>query len=738
MRIDVVDLHGGRDPHHADFSDVPEDCPWETILYVPVPRTTPRASLEPLLKRVHTQWRRTAEAVVFRMHEPQAQAFIDDAVVVDMLRRRFEGRPMLLARARPDGLALEPLVGENDCYRHPALLGAFRFAEQHALLERPGVLLPANDDFHYEGPNGYRYESFIRVGTAIQGIDDLDAIAFWLTPYTAGTPLVVLDSWTIISLGLNLDRYAAQCGFQTPAISGLECPRSYTESDDDLRRRLEGFRERVEGDVPPVMLLSSVISTGHLAGRLADVCQAAGFDDIRAVGIFGAESVDADVMCRDEAVGQYWLPQDCPLETPEVTIAASTYLLELSVKPQETTIRIEHAQQAWDFFDRYRGTDCVSVHRDQHDSDRHHMVYIDVGRLARTEAFQPRLDECLERMPDIDVVLAPDHSAAVQLSARVSAALGARHVVADETVLPKLPHDDDAALRNARRILLVDDCLITGARLRGYRHFLRACDFLAGQQPPEIHLLVGVARVDDNTDLRGLADMVDRSDRFYPVETLLLPNWDETDCPWCWEHRQLDALRDNYDLSERVARRIGALEDMRHGMRDELFMPWSATGEALPVSTWELGPDSIFHADTQAELFAAVASATQSLRSVGDLSERPLYPISRVLDPGYWLTGRYYDPVLTACVLRCTRRHDLRAASIAPRLVEAMAKRLSEDASLELRAELLFAGGRNLLPVPALGISEDDGVLADHQADPGISGFLRALLDRPGQAGVGS
>jgi hypothetical protein len=726
MKVFVVDGDGSEDPFVAEHLQEVTGCDWDTMLYMPLPRGTPISALDTFVKGLRSQWRRVAQAAVLRLHSPDAEALLASDRVTDSLCRRFEGRPILLAHPTPAGtISLTQLGSQDAAYDEAELLAAVRFAELRSFLRHPGVVLPPNDDFHYEGPNKQHYESFIRVGTAIQNVDVLDSLNFWLQPHVADRSIVLLDSGTIISLALNLDRYAHQSGFSRSPLTVIECQRSYNQGDALLHDRLSTLVES-ESEAPRALILSSVVSSGQLAANMVDLAQGAGIEDIDGIGIYGSESAPGEVLCRPPDLGQHWPGDSCPIKTPTLPVAPSNYLLELTLQPQRTAIRVPNASQAWEFFDRYRGKDCLLVHRDQHDRDRHHMIHVDAGRLARTDAFKPRLEQRLEDMPEIDVVLCPDHPAAIELANQVKNLLGTEIVVADETELRHPPLEDEEKLKASRRILVVDDVVITGTRIRGYRHFLRGCDYLSGDSP-EIHLLVGVARTSDNTALQGIGDMVDVPDRFHPVENLLLPNWDHSDCPWCWEAQLLEKVASSLPQSDRLSERIQALEDTGHGLRSDLFLPWSQGGERLPIGTWELGPGSVFHADTQAEMFAAVASAIQSLRSAGDLRERPTYPIAYVFNPSHWLTGRYYDPAITAAILRGSRRHDLRTAYVDPELLKALEGRLREEASRELRGEILLAMGRGHLPAPP-ELTGENGALADPTADRAIVAMLRSAF----------
>jgi len=723
MRISVVDLSGRRDVHAVEYRENADHCSLDSVLYVSVPRRITTEELDSqLLSRIRPQWVRAAEAIVLRLHSPQSDLLLADEAVVEMLGSRFGSTPLLMAHLDMDRtVRLTELTPTSVVYDQRQLLDGVRYAELHSWLRQPGVVLPANDDFLYEGPNGYRYQSFMRVGTAIQGTEMLDAVNFWLQPYLNGEPVVLLDSWTILSVGLNLDRYAVESGAPCSGAAGVECLCGYEEDSALLEARLAALRGRT-GDAP-AFLVSSVVSSRQLHEKLERLVSGVGFD-LSSVALYGAPASEGLVFCRPPEIASFWHPEseECP-QLDVVTIEPSTYLVNVTGKPKFARLTEERAKAAWGFFERYRGIDYLSVHR-QEDNERHHLIHVDVDRLTELPSFEERLEKELHQLPEIDVILSPRHRSAMDLASKVGSLIGAPRVFANEDELPGVSEEDKRLLDAARRILIVDDTLTTGTRLRVYRNFLHRCGFLSDSPPSEIHLLVGLARVDDLVLEKRIADMVDLPERFHAVETLLLPDWDDSECPWCWEQRQLDHLSSRLKPSDALERRRDALSSTAGGLRESLFIPWLDGGvESLPVSTWKLGSGSIFHVESQVELFAAVASALQRLRVAGELGEKYEFPFARVLERQAWLEARFYDPVITAAFLRATKRHDLRAFTIEPELAKGVRTRFEEKGSPDLRGELILAVARGHLPGP-LNLSGE--LLAG--GDPGFVRWLRWLL----------
>ncbi len=732
MKVLTVDIDGTRENHITEYDGETGTCEFDYVLYIPVPWHVSVRELDSLLKEIPSELRRAGELVVLRLHPRVAEELLEDEIAVGALRDRFEGLPITIARLAPDRSIELTSVSETAVPAHDPgqILAAVRFAELDSWLKQPGVVLPANEDFDYEGPNGYRYKSFMRVGTAIQGMDTLDAAAFWLQPHLRGRPVVVHDAWTIKSVGLNLSRYAAHAGDPCEPVADVECLGAYDEDMERLRGRLKAACDRAPAGTP-ALLVSSVVSKGNLHRMLESLIAEMDFEEVRSVALYGSAECDCEVFCRPAAVGHYWKEEgeEGVPKTPAITIAPATYLMDVPLRPQLADIKGVNAKQAAEFFERYEGGDFLTVHRDEPDRDRHHMIHIDVEALMREPAFSERLDERLVSLRP-DVVLAPRDPAAKALALEVGRRLQIEPIIANEDELPDLADERRERLRAASQILLVDDVVISGDRLLGYRNFLRRCDYVSAERRPEIHLLVGVARARDNLAIKGIEDMVDNWRRFHPVETLLLPDWDSTECPWCWELQMLEEFGHEATATERLEQRWEALMNGRQGLKHSLFIPWKREGmDPLPVPVWELGPGSVFPSSTQVEFFAGVASAVQSLRSAARLSNLEMYPLAQVLDPRFWISGRYYDSVIVAAILRATRRHDVRAAQIAPELRRGVSRRLQNND--DLQGELILAAARGQLPaVEEMGVGSKRFV--SQGADPGFASLLsRAFEARP-------
>jgi hypothetical protein len=195
------------------------------------------------------------------------------------------------------------------------------------------------------------------------------------------------------------------------------------------------------------------------------------------------------LMCPLEECFQHHERKNCPTCTSPnpssiIPIDSHTYLLEIGGATTPCRIRAEDAFEAKTFFTRYSGAGAVQLHRDD-DRGRHHMVYVDIAPLLEHAVFRERLTERVNVIKDkrcIQHVISPRHQNAVAPAKLVTTDLGLTVdalVVADE-------RDADAlsALSRERHtrshFLIVDDVLVFGHRIRGYKNALHSCGFNFG------------------------------------------------------------------------------------------------------------------------------------------------------------------------------------------------------------------------------------------------------------------
>jgi hypothetical protein len=651
------------------------------------------------------------------------------------------GVPVLLLHWADGAHRLTPLAGDTtgfDLDDAAGFLGQLRQAELSAYAAAPGAVLPRSETFHYIGPNGKHYRSFLRVASALQAPEQLDGAAFWLLSYVGPNTCVVVDSSTITVVGLHLGQYLREEGLAPGMSVALVQPmQGYdsTAADDLLARLTAAVPDPAQRD--RALMLVSTVSTGGLArrgrGRLLHLT----FTDVRTVALFGPEDADEiphldAVLCR--------LPEDLDRTdradcepcrpgprgaSPALQIAPDTYLLGVTQATVSTEIKRDTAAGAVEFLEKYHATGAVFVHRDEPPGRpgarrRHHTVYVDVLRLLNSSLFVEAVEtKARELAGRADGLLAPRHPAAVRLAEIVQEQTGLVPVIADPEELARLAREQRARL-DVPRLLLVDDAVISGDRLRSYR--VQMLDL--GILPDELHLLVGLCRTPTVADRVAIAQSLHQvglqEATFHSVEEFLLPHWGRDECPWCWERERIAEHGVHGDsITDRLIARHDLLERTEEGLRTEVF--WGLDNPDFP-----LGPNSVFGPASlaQADIFAAVASAVQQLRNDGKLDEQFTPPVSKVLDPRFWELERYYATPITAAILRASRPHDLIAPKPGKQFLAATDARFREDASRNLRLELFLALAAGKLPPTEHALN----ALTEAALDEGLCALFGRLL----------
>ncbi len=722
-------------------------------LYVPLPRRWEMRDLPAELSSFLEGESGDSDVIVFRAHPGDEDAVRRECSDRPSLRRRTLGRPIWMLAIREGRHRLvdlatdEPPVPPDVEQRYVDFL---RECELTGYTERPGIYLPGSEGFHYEAPSGRHYDTFLRVGNMLSSREAVEALCFWLAPALAATSVLLLDSPSILSLGLSARDYVRDAIRDAPGF-GVEALSSPDEQEVTVVKRLKAATTSA-ADRPPLTFLISVVSSGGLARRVRKLCEGNGFDT-SVFGVFGASELKPgrapDGMLCELGHLTSPLPRPCPLcaeGRPKVRILPGTYTLEVAADVKRTNITFADAADGKAYLDAYAGSECASVHRSEAGGPgtRHHMIYIDGAQLLASSAtFRRRfLDKMRPWRDEVGAILSPDHDAARKMAAYARRSIRVPVENLDETSLPddeqdltSLPEDWLDGLRSKPTLLLIDDVVITASRLRRYLNALEPLRRGLGVDVKLIYL-VGVARPPRAADLTTIPQMLVRRGEFVAVEQVVLPNWGEADCPWCSELKHMQ--RHGVPAEGALRARYDKLVDLERGLKgDDALLPWR--GE--PVRA--LG-DSIFGEGTQTELFLSVAAALQRLRNEGRLDEEFRPPVAKVLEPHTTPDARFFEYRIYALILRACRSHDIAARLVERELEEVLRLRLAADrnpgsgrtiaAAREMRSELVLAAAQGKLPRRWLvrGGGEDNDrelirvVLED--GEPTISPFLRHLV----------
>ncbi len=685
-------------------------------MWVPFPRSINPARMDAFIANTCPSFVLRSEIVIIGLHPTSAEAVLRTDDILDDVVQRVEFAPLYIVYHVNGQPVLRhvrgPIVPGLESI---SALAKIRDRDIAAVIRRPGTELPRHPRIHYQGPNGDHYRAFLRPGFGVRSIEELDRISFWLGPLLANKSSLLVDHWSMISIAYHVGQYATIEKWITDRVR-VQSIRSYTEHIDALSNRIAGTFGQIESDSGAILL--SVNSSGRLArDLLIPAMKQVGFHDPVVVAIAASPNsrtrdmealtiLDQDFSRQDPATCQACTRPDSIL----IPIPYDTYLLGLSAHVHRTKIGVKHTQYSTEVVRRYSDLGAFKTHV-THLDGRHHAYFVDLVPMLKQEIFTTRAKQRLRSWvgQDIDLIVHPDHFAAKRLAMLVADELNVGRIVECNEKLHRLEQEDKDAILQANRICVVDDVVISGSRILGYRNSVNRLRRSSNRDDCELYCFIGVARTPSEKALVAISDMFRHRKshrRFLYVECLFLPHWDEKDCRWCAELRVLDGFETELKQLVFVRDRLRLLRQSG-GLCANLFAVW-VNERRNAAEYWKLGPDSIFGDVQAADLAVSVASAVQYMRGKhrdkdgawqsSDLDEVFHSPISKTLDPEFFVTKRFFEPVLKASILRATRAHDIVAAGYEGELSDQLEILIKDDAFRGLWWELAIAMAVDQLP----------------------------------------
>lgn len=698
------------------FPDAPSV---RTVMWLPYSRHQDPENLDTFIGRKCPSHVIRSDVVIIGLHPETARYIRRSNDILDDVATRVENRPLYLVY-HSDDVCKKPVIEhvrgrKIDGVNSESALDVICHQDIAQVVRRPGTELPTHLGYHYQGPNGEHYRAFLRPGFAARSTEELDRISLWMAPLLLGKSRFLVDHSSMMLIAYHIGQYSTELGDQKSVI--VQCPRSYDESLDVLVDRLKSTFGRVQADSGAVII--SVNSSGRLArDRLLPAMAEVGFHHPKCIAIastpnppvFPVESLTALERAFERSTSSNC--EACKAGSTVIQIQEDSYFLSLAAYVRFSRVTRPDAKPLADFVNRYRGLGAFRVHV-THSTGRHHAFYIDLLPMLESDQFKSRLAQCLCQLKSksIDLIVHPDHNSAEKLAHMVADRLGIDYVIKSDESLQDLGVDDSRRVLSAGTVCLVDDAIVTGARLLGYRGRLNEIRRDHGRSECEMYCLVGVSRPASAKACQGLRDVFDRSSndiRLFSVEQLFLPCWDQTQCSWCKELEILEGSSPDRRMNRLVRERVEVLEHSE-GITDDLFVPWDGSDVRQRAQYWRLGSNSIFGEVQGADLAISVAATIQSLRSSqvesdGLWSETKLdevfhSPVAKVLDPEFYIGRRFCEPVLVASIFRSLKPHDVVPPSRAELVVRQVKLLLENRTNRHLYGEIALATARGHLPI---------------------------------------
>lgn len=470
-----------------------------------------------------------------------------------------------------------------------ALLERIRLADLNEVVEQSSgeSLIEAPNGTHFITPSGKHTNKFIRIADIVQSYNALDRISYWLLPHLKDVSYILIDNWSIASIVLHTQLRA---GINIPFDSFT----SHVSSNiSDAKSVLKRVGKRHKGGTV-LCLVSVSASGGFLETAEKLISESKLFHTFKGLALFVLPGSPTETCLGQINTDIEWFgsEEDCSYcssntDNDKFYIDPKYYTLrDYKEKPAfmpakffSTGENHDIPTQAREFISEYGQIDgALSLHKNDSYaglSPRHHAYFIDVDKLCSSTVF---LDKFETKLADYykcngipDVIVFPDHNAGEHLAKIISNSY--QNLFIKTNSLENISIGDREIIANSKHILFVDDVVITGTRLDKYNRSLRE-DFKTSTFDT-VGYLIGVARPDSNKALINIKQRLTfgtwESASFAWVESLILPNWSESQCPWCKELNLITSVDAPFEESTHCEERIIELRK-RSGINSNGFL----------------------------------------------------------------------------------------------------------------------------------------------------------------------
>jgi orotate phosphoribosyltransferase len=690
--------------------------------------------LEPLLSRVDPESLRSATCVVFKTTEALYKTLASKSSVDTLisLASRITAKPAFLLyyyRKDKSHRLTEVRHGHLAESQRPDLVAAARQQDLLSIVHenQEFCYLRATEHSHFITPSGRHCSIFLRVGDAIRSVEALDRVAFWLLPEVAAASAVFVDSWTISPVLLR-------CLHLLNSKIPFDCLAGHPRSESAMAAAAIDRLISPLAPNPSVACVISVTSSGSFAEFVRRTVRAVNRPlNLNITSIYAFAGVTGEftsVLCElPDRVENFASSDDCSMcqtkESVAISVDPRLYYFR-DRRESEKALTPSHFSVSEESYSHLSSVPGVlRVHRDDNSggSTKHHTFNVDVPTLLGTQEYRSKcVDAIASLKPRPSVIVAPGHESG-KLLASIAAEVLRAEVIFHETLRPTmgLPLEASAKLRQSESILVVDDVLNTGKRMRDYNRALREH---FGHLKSVAYFAV-VARTESVEELRRIETALRVGHQWQGtisyLEKIFLPRWDSDICPWCKEFQFLSLVSESMArppswLQERLSR----LSEREQGIVEEplLLLPGVQPRVLAPQSK------SVAAGTGSMTLLFEFASALQQMRTEPDvelrLSQHATYAnvfASRNL------IYNYDETLLQAITLRLVRDKEW-GEERRGFLHEELKKYAAEVERDILLGELLLATTRNCVPRFSEKVFSD---LFESKLQPNTAGFWNAL-----------
>ena len=615
------------------------------------------------------------------------------------------------------------------------------------MIEDEGVFFHHRGDALFRLPSGDLSDFFLRVGNVQTDEDNMRTIAFWSLPYLKEVTHIMAETWSISTTAAYLAQFSSQYSSAQMTVTWSFLSQYLPGSSTDLASLKSRLVETVEQN-GRLLFLMSASGSGRLTQEVRKVIDDLGISERHAqiLTLFSLSGDDwsenviqslGPLLRRHRLIGRQ--TEDTASSKAIISINPKTYFPDYRLVTRTRFSAIRHPAESRLFFHKYAGSGIFCIGRrgrtSRESPDRYHTFYVDFSRLLVHPAFASATKRALRNIGKIDYIVVKNvgmNYAFLELVLEWYTYLQDNMPVifrCDDYTQAFEDAEISSALSGAKySVTFVDSVVVTGRSVEDFEILVRKSMDSGTPVIAKLRYLVGLFRPYSLTKVRYGKDYVSRAHN-HPdfncqvvcAEQVILPNWNDDDCPWQREakaherainpdvYQHSDHEKDY--IGERLSMLAGSSSDGIKG--DALFFK-RYKGDNLPFYSGSLFMDvnrvkrvnrsygiELKDSDIDpADLLCAVASAIQNWRVENDKGRLEFQKIQFDVSIGNETVAEnngFNEPLLRACIWRSIRPSEIdyknRDSDLIPMLEQVFFDRRPENihSALGGEAALIFA-----------------------------------------------